>query len=58
MPLARWILLRVKVEKVRVVEVALPSGVGGRGWDGSEAEKNKRAPKSVARWERVSARFP
>lgn len=41
-----------------MVETALPSGGGGGGWDGSEAEtKKKRAPKSVARWERVSTRF-
>lgn len=61
--LARWILRRIKVEKVRVVGVALPSGGGGSGWDSSEAEKTKkttttkkkRTPKSVARWERVSA---
>lgn len=52
--LAKWILRRILVEKVRVVEVALPSGGGGRGWDSGEAGKKKGAPKSVARWERVS----
>ena len=51
--LAKWILRRVKVERNRVVETALPGGGGG--WNGSEGEaKKKRAPKSVARWERVS----
>eukprot|EP00752_Nemacystus_decipiens_P013301 g11781.t1 len=55
--LAKWILRRVKVEKNRVVEVALPSGGGRSGWDGSKDDKKKRAPKSVARWERVLVTF-
>ncbi|CAM9398531.1 unnamed protein product [Ectocarpus fasciculatus] len=54
--LARWILRRIKVDRVRVVEVALPSGGGGGrgGWDGNETEqKQKVARRPVARWERV-----
>lgn len=49
--LARWILRRVRVETVRVVKMALPSGgrVAKRG--GNDVQ----APKKVASWERVSA---
>ncbi|CAM9833140.1 unnamed protein product, partial [Ectocarpus sp. 12 AP-2014] len=58
--LARWILRRIKVDRVRVVEVALPSGGGGGrgGWDGNETEqKQKVARRPVARWERVLVTF-
>ncbi|CAM9624757.1 unnamed protein product [Ectocarpus sp. 6 AP-2014] len=58
--LARWVLRRIKVDRVRVVEVAMPSGGGGGrgGWDGSETEqKQKVARRPVARWQRVLVTF-
>lgn len=49
--LARWILHRVKVERVRVVQPSLPGdGVGGKGVSGTAP----RAPKMVASWKTVS----
>lgn len=42
--------------RVRVVEAVLPGGsggTGGGGWDRNDAKQNKRAPRPVARWERV-----
>lgn len=52
--LARWILRRVKVETIRVVKAALPSGGGG----GGEGQKrSQRAPRQVASWERVRTAF-
>ncbi|CAM9838922.1 unnamed protein product [Pylaiella littoralis] len=57
--LARWILRRVKVVRVRVVDVVLPrGGAGGGGWDkNNDKKKKERAPRPVARWERVLVTF-
>lgn len=41
--------------RVRVVDVVLPrGGAGGGGWDkNNDKKKKERAPRPVARWERV-----
>lgn len=54
--LARWILRRVKVERVRVVEASLP-GDGGGGKDGASTAA-QRAPKTIASWKTVSGSIP
>ncbi|CAM9142413.1 unnamed protein product, partial [Hapterophycus canaliculatus] len=56
--LARWILRRIMVERIRVVDAVLP-GSGGGGSEGRDKTggTEKRAPRSVARWERVLVTF-